>query len=333
MARQRARFRARYLALVGLGALMLSACDGPADPVSELEVAARSVQSAALSREGGWAAIGSGHHGGSLWRLGDGERLYNWNHKSDDYTLITSVSFSPEGSVAATADERTLVLWDRDSGEALQYWSSPAAIVDLALGPDGERALLGLGDYRAALYNLRRGGIIRNFEHSDRVGTVALSGDGTRALTGSDAGTATLWNAGNGEPIAHQQFESPVQTVALSPDADRLLASARYEPPRLWNAQGEVIWELPLGEEPLRRGAQITVARFSDDGSWLLTGQPAGRVDLWDLEEQRLVYSWRLPKRKAWSPNAVAVLDLAFTDDPDRFRAVSSAGFVHELGY
>lgn len=321
------------LGLLSLASVWLVGCDRPADPVASLEVAARSVQSGALSRDGAWAVVGSGYHGGSLWSLDNDQRVYDWNHKTDSDTLITSASFSPEGNYALTTDERTLVLWNRETGEAEQYWSSPSEILVSRLGPAGERALLGLADHRASLYNVRRGGILRNLHHSDRVSAVAVSADGTRALTGSDEGTSTLWNLETGEPIVHQQHESPVQCVALSPDGQRMLSSARYESPRLWNAQGEVVWELPLPEERVKRGTQVTVARFSEDGDWLLTGQPSGRVDLWDLQQQAVAYSWQLPKRKAFHPTAVAVMDLAFTDNPDLYRALSSDGFVHDLSY
>lgn len=326
------RLSARW-GLISLASLWLTGCDRPADPVASLEVAARSIQSGALSPDGAWAVVGSGYHGGSLWSLDSAERVYDWNHKSDSDTLITSASFSPQGHYALTTDERTLVLWNRETGAAEQYWSSPSQILVSQLGPAGERALLGLADHRASLYNVRRGGIIRNLHHSDRVSAVALSADGGRALTGSDEGTSTLWSLDTGEPIGHQQHDSPVQTVALSPDGEKMLSAARYERPRLWNAQGEVIWELPLPEERVKRGTQVTVARFSDDGDWLLTGEPSGRVDLWDLQQQAVVYSWQLPKRKAFHPTAVAVMDLAFTSDPDVYRALSSDGFVHDLSY
>lgn len=321
---------ARRAGLLLLG-LALWGCDRPTEPIDHLEVAARSIQAGALSADGRWALVGSGNHGGSLWRVDDGERLFNWNHKADTNTLILSASFAADAHYALTTDERTLVLWNRETGAAEQYWSSPAGIVMAQLGADGERALLALEDYRAALYNVRRGGIIRNFHHSDHVSAIAMSEH--RAVTGSDAGTATLWNLDTGEVIVSRQHDAPVQAVAIAPQGDRILSAARYEPPQVWSAEGELLWELPLPEERVRRGARVSLARFSDDGGWLLTGQPTGRVDLWDVDNRTLAYSWQLPKRKAFHPTAVAVLALAFTEDPNRYRAISSDGFVYELGY
>lgn len=325
----------RFLAPILLSslALVLAACDPAAKPSESLEVAARSVESGALSSSGRWALIGSGYQGGSLWDLQERERLYNWNHKSEEQTLLTSVSFSPEEDWALSSDGSTLVLWNRQSGAAEQYWSSPAQIVESQLGPDGNRALLGLSDRRASLYQVKRGGILRNFHLSDAVASIALSHDGRWALTGSDAGTATLWDTQTGEPVSHRQHDSPVQLVAISPDGGLLLSASRYQKPSLWTPEGDLVWQLPLGDERIERGAQLSVARFSEDGSYLLTGQGQGLVQLWDLTAEALAYSWRLPKRKAWQPTPVSVVDLAFTQDPNLYRALGSNGLVHDLTY
>ena len=321
------------LILVPVWTLALAACDPAAKPSRSLEVAARSVESGALSSSGRWAFIGSGYQGGSLWDLQERERLYNWNHKSAEQTLLTSVSFSPEEAWALSSDGNTLVLWNRQSGEAEQYWSSPAQIGKSQLGPDGSRALLGLSDRRASLYQVKRGGILRNFHLSDALSSLAFSHDGRWALTGSDAGTATLWDTQTGEPVSHRQHDSPVQLVAISPDGNLLLSASRYQKPGLWTPEGELVWQLPLGDERIERGALLSVARFSEDGSYLLTGQAQGLVQLWDLTAQALAYSWRLPKRKAWQPTAVSVVDLAFTENPNLYRALGSNGLVHDLTY
>lgn len=314
-------------------ALGLWGCDSASKPERSLEVAARSIQSGALSADGAWAVVGSGYHGGSLWELDTGERLYDWNHKEGAFTLITSASFSPDGRFALTTDDRTLVLWDRQTGAAEQYWSSPSEILTSRLGPEGERALLGLADHRASLYHVTRGGILRNFHHSDRVNSVDYSADGQLILTGSDAGTATLWDARSGEPISHQQHEFAVRVVRVSPNGERAFSAGRYELARIWDRQGQIVWELPLKEERVKRGTQITTARFTEEGGYLLTGQPNGLVQLWDIDNQSKLYSWRLPKRKAMHPTAVAVLDVAFTDEPNVFRALASNGYVHDLSY
>lgn len=322
----------RLTAALGL-CFLVAGCDQAAAPEQKLQVANRSVSAGALAQGGDLAVIGSAYHGGSLWDLDKEARLFNWNHVEGDYSLLTSAAFSPGGDWVLTSDGGTLVLWNSGTGEALHYFSSPAEVLDLALGVEGDFALLGLADRRAELYNAKRGGLVHSLAHAGPVTSVSMSADGRLALTGSDDGVAILWDLISGEALKHQNYESEIQLVLLSPGGERALSSTRYQGVQIWSSQDDSIWSLPLSEERLKRGLRITAARFSDDGDYLLTGRAQGLVELWDLNNRNLIYSWRLPKRKAWQPTASVVMDLAFTEDLDRYRALSSDGFVHELSY
>lgn len=324
-----------YLRLIaGLGFCCLAvACDQAAAPEQKLQVASRSVSAGALSQGGDLALIGSSFHGGSLWDLEQQARVFNWNHAQGDYSLLTAAGFSPDGDWALTSDGMTLVLWDTNTGEAQHYSRSPAEVLDLALGAEGDFALLGLADRRAELFNAKRGGVVQRLAHAEPVTTVSLSADGRLALTGSDDGTAILWDLISGEALKQQSYDSEIQLVRLSPQGERALSSTRYQGVQIWSSRDESIWSLPLSEERLKRGLRITAARFSEDGDYLLTGRARGLVELWDLNSRSLMYSWRLPKRKAWQPTASVVLDLSFTEDLSRYRALSSDGFVHDLNY
>lgn len=311
----------------------LSACGG-SKPLNSTEVAARSIYSASLSNDAQLAIIGAEYHGGSLWRLSDSERLFDWNHRSDEQTTFTASSFSPDGLWALTTDSKTLVLWNSETGTGERFWSSPADVLALSLGAKGNLALLGLADRTAALYAAKRGGILRSFQHAERVTSVALSEDGKLALTGSDDHSAIVWDTESGKALNSKVHKDPIQLVALSRDGQRALSAAQYDSVTLWaTASGETLWEMPLKQEWLRRGMTITSARFSDDGSHLLSGRPDGLVQLWNIDQQSLVYEWRLPRRKLYQPLVPAVLSVGFGAEGNRFYAISSDGFVHQLGY
>lgn len=310
---------------------VLQGCERPAAPEASLEVTSRSVTAGALAQTGDRLLLGTSWHGGNYWDLDASERLYIWNHTRGEDTLMNAVAISPESDWALTSDRDTLVLWDARTGEAERYWSSPANVHAVALGAKGERALLGLSDHRAALYNVKLGGTVRSFPHEGPVTTVALSVDGRLVLTGSDDGSAVLWDSASGEALARQQHSVDVHLVRLSADGKRALSASRYDGLFVWSTDGELLWTLPQKKEHLKRGLRITAARFSDDGAQLLTGRHDGLVQLWDLEAQELVRSWRLPKRKRWQPIATVVVDVAFNEDPNRHSALGSNGFVYQL--
>jgi len=312
-----------------LASLLLSGCFQPG-PEASLEVAAKGLYSGDISTEGDQFVIGSIYHGGSFWR--GKERVFNWNHKADDKTVIVATDFSPDGNWVITAEARALVLWSTRTGQASQYLATPADVLDVALGPNGNYALVGMTDNSALLYSLRQKAVVRVLPHNNSVRSVAISDDGRLGLTGSEDTTATLWDLDSGRPLQRMQHADDVQQVALSPDGSIALTAAQYDKAILWRTRnGEVIGELPLGAERLKRGTRFTAARFSADGGQLLTGMPNQEVQLWDVNRLTLLNQWRLPKRQAWKPTSAAVVAVSFDQRPGIYHVLASDGFKHDL--
>ncbi len=313
--------------------ICLGACDNHKSPSHSYQVAAKGLHSAAIAQDGKSIAIGSIHHGASYWRHETKERLYNWNHKQNDQSTIISIDFSQNGKKVITAEPHTLVLWNTDSGSSERFFSAPAEILDLELGPNGDTALLGLEDHTAVIFNVKRGGIVRAFTHQNRVRTVDYSSDGRYALTGSEDYTATLWDVASGEVLVQLKHEDDVQLVKLSDDGKLALSVSKYDKALVWNSKtGEAVGEIPLRSEHIKRGILFTAARFSANKNLLLTGRVDRIVELWEIPTLKKISSWKLPKKKQWKPTASAVLDVSFLDN-NRFLAVGSDGYVHELKY
>jgi len=318
--------------LSGLLMLSLLGCSGGKAPQSSIEVASKGAQSAALSDDGQYISIGSIHHGGSLWRTNDGERLYNWNHKQGAFTTIVASDFSPDGRWALTSDLHTLVLWDMKDGQALRFWTAPGDVLSIALSNDGNFALLGLADHSAVLFDVKRGGIKRTFHHKNRVRSVDLSEDGRLAITGSEDYTAAVWDVASGKRLHQTMFNDDVQIVVLSPDGKLAMSAAKYDKALLWDTgTGQSLGEIPLAQEKLRRGVRFTAAKFSLDGRSLLTGRPDRIIQLWDTHSLNILGRWQVPKRDAWKPTSASIIAVGFGERDGNYLAVSSNGFVHQL--
>jgi len=313
-------------------ALLLQACEQPQAPVESLEVAAKGMHAAALNDNGSLAVVGSIHHGGSMWRLGTKERVFNWNHSSETLSTLVAADFSRDSNWALTAEPATLVLWDVHSGEGIRYWTAPGEILDVELGPGANSALLGLSDHSAVLFDIRRGGIKQTFKHSNRVRSVDLSADGKLALTGSEDYSATLWDTSSGAAITRIKHDNEVQLVKLSNDGSIALSVSKYDKALLWQARsGEFIAEVPLRAQHLKRGLSFTTAAFSENNEYLLTGRPDQIVQLWKLPEAVEIERWKLPKRDKWKPTGAAVAAVAFNEQEGEIFAVASNGFIHLL--
>lgn len=317
--------------LLSIIILATSGCDKASAPINSLEVAAKGIHGAALSDSGTRAVIGSIYHGGSYWNLETNERVYNWNHKENDFTTIVAADFSHTGNWALTANPFDMVLWDANTGRGERFWTAPGEILDVELGPNANMALLGLSDHSAVIFNVKRGGILRTFQHNNRVRSVDLSRDGSLAITGSEDYTANLWDVSSGKKLSTIKHNDDVQLVKLSPNGQIALSMSKYDKALLWNTNtGTIIGELPLEAERLARGLRFTCARFNEDGSQLLTGRPDQFVELWETATLKKLKRWKLPKRDAWKPSSASVVDVAFKSDGG-FTAIASNGYVHHL--
>ncbi|WP_240472889.1 WD40 repeat domain-containing protein [Dasania marina] len=332
------RMLPRYLTTRKLTALLfaacftLSACDAGKAPEHSVEVAVKGLYSGAISNDGKLSVIGSIHHGGSLWRSSQNERLYNWNHKQGEYSNIIASGFSPEGDFALTADHQTMVLWSTQSGKALTFWTSPSQVHDIALSNNGNFAFLGLHDDSAVLFDVKRGGVKRSFYHRNRVTAVALSDDGKLALTGSDDSDAKLWDVNSGKALFTWQHADEVVTVALTSTGDKAFTVAKYDKAALWDTQtGKLLGELPLRASSLRRGLSFTAAKFSSDGKQLLTGSSDRKVQLWDVKTLQPLASWTVPKRDLFKPTSASIVAVGFSAISGKYLALASNGFSHVL--
>lgn len=309
---------------------MLGGCDSGDAPTLWKEYALSGAYSAAVSDKATYAALGSFNHGGSLWRLEGHERLYNWNHKAKDYSIIAATAFSPDERYAATANQQDLVLWNTTTGQPEGFWSSPAEIMQMDLSPNGNFALLGLADHTAVYFDVKNGGVRSTFRHDARVRSVALSDDATLALTGSDAYKAKLWSVDTGELLKEVTFGNVVDTVAISPDKRFAFSAGSLDKAVIWDVNsGQTIHTLSNIADFFQKRVSYLSARFSADSSQLLTGSAAGLVQLWDVNSGNELRRWRVHKRDPYGPVHAGVYAVAFGQG--KYYALSSNGIMNEL--
>lgn len=310
------------LALAGTGTTVLAEDPAP------LEVSARGARTVAFSADGQLAAVSSLAHGGSLWDLGGQERRFDWNHRAGAPSAIAAFAFSPDGAFAISAEHDTLVLWSTARGDALTFFRAPAAVLSLALGPEGKTALLGLADGNAVLFDPREGGIKRTFPHEGRVLSVAMDRRGALALCGSADRSLRLWDVASGRQLQRWEHAGAVKLVALSPDGARAFGAARGEGATLRDtATGLSLGQLPgPGLARLKRPTP-TAAAFSPDGSRLLIGGADGSLGLWQVQGLEEKTRWALPRRSTVRPAGNGVLAVGYAGED--VLGASSDGFIH----
>jgi len=305
--------------------LLGGGCERGEAPAQTWEIAVQGLYAAAISTDATQIISGSMHHGTSVWRMPEFERIYDWRHADGQDLTLVAAAFSPDGSRAVTCDARTLVVWDTTDGTPLQFWGMPGAARDVAIAPNGHEVLLGLTDHSALLFDAADGGHRRTFLHDAPVNSVAVSGDGRFALTGADDHAARLWSIESGELLHRLEHSSPVVVVAMSPDGRLLFSAATNAEVRLWDATSGAA-TLTLSD----RDNGITQARFSPDGEFLLIGTVGGRIEQLSTTSGERLRRWQIEGSAADRRGGSAILALAVAAN-GRMSAVSGDGQLISL--
>jgi tRNA A-37 threonylcarbamoyl transferase component Bud32 len=197
---------------------------------------------------------------------------------------IVGGAFLPDGRTAVFAANRTLRLWDVETGEERsRFGEAPYAIGCLTIVPGSGHVLVGQGA-GVRVYDPATGReLARLTGHTDAVRAVSLSADGRLALTGSDDRTVRLWDLTVGrEALRLTGHRAGVTGVALSADGRLALSGGRDQTLRLWDTSGDReprLFAVPRG--------QVLGVAFTEDGRAALSCHFDTTVRLWELDTGR----------------------------------------------
>ena len=216
----------------------------------------------------------SDHHVVRIWRAdGSGTPVVLAGHTA----LVTSATFSPDGSyVLTTSEDRTVRIWrtDGSSGPNVRIGYHTGSVQSATSSADGSRVLTVSNDgivhiWRTDSFSIP---VVLN-DHTNRMRSASFSPDDSCVLTISYEGTVHIWRAdGSGTPIGLTGHKGWVTSAIFSPDGSRILTTASDGAAYVWRADGSGTPITLTGHKAL------VTATFSPDGSRVLTADGAARI-------------------------------------------------------
>jgi dipeptidyl aminopeptidase/acylaminoacyl peptidase len=216
--------------------------------------------------------------------------------------VVTSLDYSPDGSLLATAGEDgRIVIWKPLQGtiaEGAAFARQPVSVHCVRFSPDGTRLLTTGDDGSTIVWDLatRRELLPILVDHGEAVLCGAWSVDGRWLVTGGRDKTARIWSSNDGRLLATLTGHSAaVTSVSISLDRMRVLSASQDNTAKLWDSRSVLrradalrsrAESLSLVEVLTfrRHTREVTTVRFSPDGRHVLTASRDGRAIVWPGE-------------------------------------------------
>ncbi|KAL7903729.1 Pfs, NACHT and WD domain protein [Trichoderma velutinum] len=214
----------------------------------------------------------------SAAEAGRGGRLQNSESHNEP---VTSVVFSSDGQrIASCSHDKTVKVWDTNSGACLHTFQSHGDWVQsVVFSSDGQRLASISADDTVKVWDANSGACLHTFQsHGDRLESVIFSPDGQRLASISADNTVEVWDANLG--ICLQTLGGNVDSVDLviiSSDGQRLASISYDYTIKIWDTNSGACLQTLQGHNN-----SLKSVVFSPDCQQLASGSRDRTIRVWD---------------------------------------------------
>jgi WD40 repeat protein len=239
------------------------------------------VQQVDITPDGKLAVSGSSGGVIDVWDLRSGERVHSIEAHEDVVSALACLPNSRRMVSAAWSMDRTLKLWDLQTGTCLQTLLTPYGIRDIAILGDGEHIVTAASDRRLHLWDLGAGRLVRElagYRASERIAAVPGSNRIMFATPDAPPDLFVLDVFGGAVRRLPPGHSSDVRDIAVSQDGRVAVTGSKDGTLRAW--------ELEDGREIRQLGDRtywVTAVGLSPDRGHALSASLDNTVKVWDL--------------------------------------------------
>ncbi|MFC4698633.1 WD40 repeat domain-containing protein [Glaciecola siphonariae] len=310
--------------MVLLTSFLLLGCSVPESrPSKRINLSESGVYAADISANGKYAVVSQVSGAIQVYDIEAQQPRFTWQHQGDATNLVDNVRFSPDDEYVVSSDSETFAIWSVNTGDPLGFWRiDESTIQDVALSNQASGILVARANGTVMFFEPNTERRIEFLGHGEnKVNSIDLSANGKYALTGGNDYYAYLWSTETGQVIHAFAHPNRVTQVKLDQRARYAFTADGQNDAQIWDVQtGSALSQLQF----IERQIIFTSADFSKDGKYLLTGSPAKRLMLWDINSGDEVMQWRVAPRDGPAPQSAVVYASGFIDG--EAVSVSSSG-------
>ena len=218
-----------------------------------------------------------------VWDTESGEELIAFEKSSQG---ITSIEFSPDGSLLAVADQNALIwVWDLiNNNELYTLYGHTNTVTRVRFSPDGSKIGSSSLDRKVIVWDTLSGKQLFTLAgHINTVTDIRFAPNSSHIATASVDGTVKIWNISKSGKLP--SLNTGALVTVLSPDQEIIALSFPDKPAEIWNFTSE------RKLFSLSAHSVSWVYSFSTDGKRLASKSPDGSISMWDAENGKELWT------------------------------------------